>query len=291
MEQKKIHKIRDDCRLEMNEELKRNIEGRILFAYSGGADSTACLFFLEKECRLLGVGLDVFTIDTGCKGHITMQNILNCTKKILSCNSNSTFKIYDYKERKFYNDIISETFDAPRSMMEIYKQCYEDRVIPCGRLCNSIMDSLYMEILQEFNTSKLFTGGDSPKVNSQGKYTIFWKKQNGLYVVRVGAGFGITKKMVNNTIIENNIPWINPKCGGYDTDCLIPGAVFSSIFNGRESVSYSELQEKAPIIIEYLNEREEFGIYAPDEIQYCFKNLDISSSESFKELMDIFNNI
>lgn len=280
--------IREKCKKDFIGYLKN--EKRILFAYSGGLDSTACLYALNQYSLQYGIDLDVFTIDTGCKGHKTIQNIQNCIGYILKYNKKSSFEIYDYANVEYVNST-AEIPGEKIALMDAYKWCYEHNVFPCGWICNYIMDSIYSEIMRKYKINRLYTGGDSPKLGEDNSYSVFWKKQSGINVIRVGAGIGLTKDIALKIIQDNRIPWENPLCGGYDTDCLVPGVIYRNIYNGKRTVPWEMIRQKTPILIEYLDDRIRFGIY--DESLYRSNNCDveIADNESYNELVHIFGSM
>ena len=64
------------------QELKRFLDGskKIVFAYSGGLDSTVTLDKLNTECASRGIELKCFTINHGFKGSRALDNIRNVIK-------------------------------------------------------------------------------------------------------------------------------------------------------------------------------------------------------------------
>lgn len=248
---------------------------RVLFAYSGGLDSTAVLFLLKKECLKHKIELVTFTINHGYKGIQALDNIKN---------------VIDYlKVNHFWSDIsLNKIGSEGQTVLQKYKQCFCDKILPCGKICNSMIDEEYSKIMQELSFSELITGGDTPKKNELGDYSIFWKKPSGLVIIRGGWAFGLTKDLNNSIIKDNNIPWIRPDCGGYDTDCLLPGAFFREALSGDNKIGLKKIAATFPIIFDYLAERVRFGIINREHALEMLEKIDIGSKENYFELQEIF---
>lgn len=253
--------------------------GEILYAYSGGLDSTVVLFLLKSHCKKNNIKLNLFTIDNGFKGIKTWENI---NRIVDSFNLKDSFKIYDIRKDVLNTSTIIDVFRGNNSVEEFYSLCILFGILPCGKVCNSIMNYYYKIIMEEHNEQYLVTGGDTPKFNGE-KYSIFWKKPVGITIVRGGAGLRINKNISKQIIKFNNIPWINPNYGGYDTDCLVPGSVFSMNNDGKKEINYEILKEKYPVVLEYLKERTRLGIIDLKNAKETILNLDISSYQGFVE--------
>jgi len=274
--EKKLTMNRDYFDKEIEEYL--NSRKRILFAYSGGLDSTAVLYILKNECQKRNIELITFTINHGFKGSRSLENI----------NSVIRFLGIDH----FWVDIGSTFVESSGlSVLETYKQCFEKKILPCGKICNGILDKEYERIMSELDFTELFTGGDTPKKNEEGNYSIFWKKKSGILIVRGGYAFDLNKELNQKLIIDNEIPWVNPLCGGYDTDCLLPGAFFRETLNGRDKINLERLAKMFPIIFDYLSERVRFGTIDYDQAIKMLEKIDIGSKKSYKEIQTIFKNI
>jgi len=258
---------------------------RILFAYSGGLDSTAVLFKLAKECNLRKIDLKLFTVNTGFKGLRTIENV-NRVVHFLGLNSNHFW--VDWSEKINNDQRILDSFLHPKKTMDIYKSCWEREELPCGKICNSIMEGAYKEVMESLGYDVLFTGGDTPKIDYTGKYSIFWHDGN-ILTVRGGYAFNLSKSENIQIIKKNNIPWINPGCGGYDTDCLIPGSFFSKQFNQNPRTDIETLYNKHPIIFYYLTERTRFGIIKRCDAIKMMTNVDVGDSDSYSELLSIID--
>ncbi|MCK9438450.1 MAG: hypothetical protein WCY43_03130 [Patescibacteria group bacterium] len=256
---------------------------RILFAYSGGLDSTAVLFNLAKECSLRGIDLKLFTVDTGFKGSKTLENVNNVID-FLGLKSNHFW--VDWSKRINKDQRILDSFSSPQKTTDVYKTCWERGELPCGKICNSIMEGAYSEVMKSLGYDVLFTGGDTPKINSAGKYSIFWK-DGSILTVRGGYAFNLSKSENDQLIKEKNIPWFNPGCGGYDTDCLIPGSFFSKQFGHSRQTDIETLYGKYPIVFHYLTERVRFKIIKVDSAIKMMTNVDIANFKSYLELLSI----
>lgn len=272
---------RDYINLELDSFLFEN--KRILFAYSGGLDSTAVLFKLANKCSLIGVDLKLFTVNTGFKGIRTIENI-NKVISFLGLSSNHFW--IDWSNKLNDDPRIIEMFVSPQKTFDIYKICWKNGILPCGKICNSIMESAYKEVMKSLDYDVLFTGGDTPKINNDGKYSIFWI-DGSIMTVRGGYAFNLSKIKNEQLIKANNIPWVNPGCGGYDTDCLIPGSFFSEKFNHSPETDIESLYRNYPIIFYYLTERTRFGIIKREDSINMMKRVDISDSGSYIELSQL----
>lgn len=258
---------------------------QILFAYSGGLDSTVVLGMLNDECRNRGIELISFTIDTSVKGLVTRQNI----EKILD--------YFNIRKSHFFIDVSDEIQDDPKILnvvgipmatVDVYKKCLEKGILPCGKICNTMLDKVYERTMKKLGFNHMVTGGDTPKKNSKGIYSLYWKKPSGIMIIRGGYAFGLTKSFNTTYVKENHIPWVHPECGGYDTDCLIPGVFFSEGLDHKASQKSETVVKKYPIILDYLSERVRFGTINRSEALHMLENVDIASEESYKELLSIF---
>ena len=267
----------------MHEEFKKFILSRrnksVLYAYSGGQDSTAVLFLLQKMCKEYNVNLELFTIENGFKGEKTWNNINNVIDYL---NLRDYYKVYDIRNNIVTDNAITKLFGKDKTVEEIYALCLINNILPCGKICNSIMDSGYKDVLQVHNEDYLITGGDTPKLND-GRYSVVWHKKNGLNIIRGGVGFRISKDIGRDIIKNSNIPWTNPNYGGYDTDCIIPGTVFANGNNGLEDISMSEIMEKYPVVFEYLKERSRLGIIGRENALKSLSCLDVNNYSGYIE--------
>lgn len=257
----------------------------ILFAYSGGLDSTVVLVMLLKECQKRKIKLLSFTVKTTVKGSIAEQNIEN------------VLGFLNLKKNHFYIDITNKIQDDPKILslvekpmttLEVYKKCREKNILPCGKICNAMMDHAYDSVMKDLGFNKMVTGGDTPKKNSNGVYSLFWEKPSGITIIRGGYAFALSKSFNSDYIKNNKIPWIHPKCGGYDTDCLVPGVFFAEGLNHQSKQKPEDIIKKYPIILDYLSERARFGIISYTEALKMLTNVDISSKQSYEELIGIF---
>lgn len=273
-------------RRHFNQELEDyfNTHSRILFAYSGGLDSTVVLTHLVKECKKRGIKIETFTITTGAKGKMTQRNINNV---IAYLKINNHFFI-DISQAMQNDPKILAIVGNPMSTLAVYKYCNTINILPCGKICNTIMDETYKSVMRDKGYSELFTGGDTPKIGDDGKYSLFWKKANGIVIVRGGYAFNLSKEKNRQFVEKNNIPWTYINYGGYDTDCLIPGVFFANVLQGNQEVSLSELVHQYPIILEYLAERVRFGIIERKRGLKMLTHIDIASPSCCAELEKIF---
>jgi len=274
--------LSDHLRIEFDRYLRDH--SRVVFAYSGGLDSTVVLLMLAEECSDRNIHLDTFTIDTGVKGSVAITNV-NSVIKWLGIGAN-------HRMIESGNDIqdqlvVQECVGEPMSMVQVYLQCFQLGIIPCGKVCNTMVDDVYKRVLVEMEYKELITGGDTPKKDIDGEYSIFWQKQSGITVIRGGAAYGISKRAVSRIVEEKQIPWVHPCCGGYDTDCLVPGAILSDMFRESPQTNYTEIATCVPLIIDYISERLRFGVFSREEARCLFNAIDIASSSSYNELVGI----
>ena len=252
--------------------LSTNEGGKLYFAFSGGKDSVVVLHQLIPICKKHNIDLCAFTVDTGFKGTLTWENINRCVQFM---NLEHRFEILDVRQRKFSTPEILKQFNNPVTSMEMYAMCFEESILPCGKLCNSMMDTMYREYAASKGVSHILTGGDTPKKDKDGHYTIFWEKIKGITIVRAGAALHVTKHANSQYIQQHNIPWIDPCCGGYDTDCLVPGAVFRS-WHEKEGICGKEIA----IVQDYFGERTFWDVYTNDEQSQQLDSLDVASDNS-----------
>lgn len=261
---------------------------RILFAYSGGLDSTAVLVHLATECRKRGIALELFTVQTGAKGKVTRRNI----ERVIDC--------LGLRSQHFYVDIESTRQDDPRLVRligesritpSVYKRCWELGILPCGKICNMMMDAAYQSVLESRGYQELLTGGDTPKRGQEGQYSLFWRKASGLVVVRGGYAFQLSKVGNRQLLQRKRIPWCHPRCGGYDTDCLVPGAFLREQLNGRRGINLDRLVREFPVIVDYLAERVRFGVIRRHDALRKMASIDIASPASYRELCEVFRTV
>ena len=133
---------------------------KILFAYSGGLDSTVVLARLAHECRERSIKLQIFTVNTGVKGRITEENIEN------------VLNFLDIKKNHFYVDVadkiqndpsILNITGRPATTLEVYGICREKGILPCGKICNTMIDGAYDFVMKSLGFTVMVTGGDTPK--------------------------------------------------------------------------------------------------------------------------------
>ena len=265
---------------EFEEFIKVRSNQSVLYAYSGGQDSTAVLYLLKKMCDKYHVTLNLFTIENGFKGERTWDNIYRVIKKL---ELENTYKVYDIREQVITDEKLVSIFGEGHTVEEIYALCFMNNILPCGKICNTILDNQYKRILQEENEEYLITGGDTPKINNN-RYSVFWVKPNGLKIVRGGAGLRINKNIGKQILEENQIPWENPNYGGYDTDCLVPGSIFASISGGKTEITAEEMKELYPVVLEYLKERSRLKIIDRQTAIEALETLDLNTYSGYVEM-------
>jgi len=270
---------------QMQDFLDSRSKKSIIFGFSGGLDSTVTLSHLVKECKIRNIKIIPITIDYGFKGKKTWSNINNVLN-FLKVKENHV--VYDICSKKVKSKEIEEFFGPDLTVFNFYKKSYLSSILPCGKLCNYIIDKSYQKILSENNESFLVTGGDTPKINKEGKYSIYWETK-GFIIVRGGCAFQNTKKKNINYIKEKKIPWKDPQCGGYDTDCLLPGAILFNMQNKNSEHSLEETVKKLPILFDYFSERVRWGIIEKEVALESVVNYDLASEESLKEIKYLCN--
>ena len=257
---------------------------KILFAYSGGLDSTIVLAKLAQECQKRNIELRLFTVNTMVKGEVAGRNIEN------------VLNFLNLKEQHFYVDIADKIQDDPKILeitgkpmttLDVYKTCRNKNILPCGRICNTMIDGAYDSVMKDLGFNQMVTGGDTPKKNSAGVYSLFWTKPSGITIIRGAYAFALSKSINSAYIRDHEIPWVHPKCGGYDTDCLVPGVFFAEGLNFQPNQEMDFVIAKYPIILDYISERVRFGIIDYSEALEMITSVDISSKQSYGELMEI----
>lgn len=247
---------------------------KILFAYSGGLDSTVVLDKLNKECKKKGIELLCFTIDHGFKGVKALDNI----KRVIDFEKLNHQMI----------DITQEEVNFMR-VFDFYSDLFRRSVIPCGKDCNEVIDFYYKKILDSLGESVLVTGGDTPKFSPNLiRYSIFWKKSK-FTVLRGGIALGLDKRTNRTYILEKDIPWKDPGYGGYDTDCLLPGAILKKL-SGSKTLSTDQLTIRLPIILDFFSERVRWGIINKEDALNEMKSLEISDVSSYEEIIKLTKN-
>jgi predicted PP-loop superfamily ATPase len=255
------------------EELEKFLESRrkVVFAYSGGLDSTVVLNLLNAECRSRGIDLFLFTIDHGFKGEVTKANI------------DSVIRFEGLEAQHRWVDVTKEMHPEGGNNFDFYANLYKQGILPCGLRCNRVINSTYRKILDSEKENVLITGGDTPKPNQKlGRFSIFWEKPE-LTVLRGAAAFGLGKTKNRNYVQQHNIPWVDPGCGGYDTDCLLPGALLRQITD-KTPFDFETVIRETPVVLEYFSERVRWGVIGREEAISRMTNLEVSDDASYKEI-------
>ena len=258
------------------EEFKYFLYGKkeVVFAYSGGLDSTVVLHNLNKICREKEIKLNCFTLDHGFKGSRTKKNIFRI---IDSFGLKDSFSFVDISQKKIKNK---------EKIFDYYKNLLGKNILPCGSRCNEVIDTNYKKILNSFGETILITGGDTPKFNKNlGRFSLFWEQP--LFVVlRGGIAFGLSKDINEKYIKKNQIPWENPGCGGYDTDCLIPGAILRKTMENKK-YNFEEIKTKIPVLIDYLSERVRWEIIERKKAFSQISKIEFADDFSYDEFTRI----
>ncbi len=247
---------------------------RIIFAYSGGLDSTIVLDKLNFECKSRGIELYCFTVDYGFKGSKAWDNI----KNVISFEG--------LKDHHEIIDIKNKKLQSGETVISYYCNFFDNGVLPCGINCNRILESVYKEVLKEFNENILVTGGDTPIFNKKlSRYSIFAEK-DGYTILRGAVGFGLNKKENRDYIAKNKIPWTDPKYGGYDTDCLLPGAILRKNLEKStfEQDKIGWVVKNFPVVLDYLAPRVRWGIIRREDAIEMLNKLDIGDEASYAEI-------
>lgn len=276
--------IRQTCDREFQEFLA-SIQN-VLFAYSGGLDSTIVLALMRDECRKRGIKLDVFTVATGVKGDVADKNVRETIRTLGPGETHLTVDItHAMQDDPAVIAVTGKTLDT----FDVYRHCHTTGTLPCGKLCNRMMDRAYLETMRALGYDTLMTGGDTPKQKPDGNFSIHWKKPSGITIVRGGFAFGLSKTRNRKLVSELNLPWTDPLCGGYDTDCLMPGAYFANLTRGRERLPLEEVIEKCPVVLEYLAERVRFGIIDRAVGLDALTRLDVPTEDARHEYERLFH--
>jgi len=267
--------INQDCKKFFSSQFDFFLIGRkkVVFAYSGGLDSTVVLHLLNNLCKERGLRLVCFTVNHGFKGTKTMENI----KRVINFEGlNDSYYLLDISDMLVSKGV---------TVMDYFADFCKKNIVPCGVKCNKIVHGLYKKVLDDFGENYLITGGDTP-IWDEGleNYSIFWNKQ-GYIVVRGGVVFGLTKEKNKQFIKSNKVPWKDPGCGGYDTDCLIPGGILRGMVERGDSVD--QIHKAVPQIKEYLENRKNVGVIDNNQFVKGMKKISFSNDESFVEFRNI----
>ncbi len=242
----------------------------VSFAFSGGLDSVITLHELRKLTDDYNVELNLFTINHGYKGNKVKKNIRRVLEFENLKNNHEWININD-KDKCIYTDMIV------------------NKKLPCGKICNDILDNYYKKYLKQNSNNLLITGGDTPKFNeSLKRYSIFWKKRD-YCVLRGSAALGLTKEKIKNIKNEERIPWEDPMCGGYDTDCLIPGFILRNIY-GKSKLTLKQINKSLPIVINYFSERIRWGIIKKENAIKRIINVEVSDDICYNEMTEMMKN-
>ena len=258
----------------------------ILFAYSGGLDSTAVLTLLSQECRTRGIRLDAFTIMTGVKGKVAEDNIRNVIRHL---GLQDSHRMIDITHATQDDPAVLAVTGKTLTTFEVYRHCAATRTLPCGKMCNRIIDRAYAETMRVLGHDTLMTGGDTPKPDQDGHFSIHWRKATGIAIMRGGYAFGLDKLRNRGLVAERKLPWTHPECGGYDTDCLMPGAYFAQAASGRRRVPLGEVAANYPVVLDYLAERVRFGIIDRTAGLDAATRLDVPSGAAVREYRELFD--
>lgn len=262
-----------------SEELQKFLESRkkIVFAYSGGLDSTVVLNLLNSKCQARSIELALFTVDHGFKGHITKANI------------EAIIKFEGLEKQHQWLDITKELNQEGKRKFDVYAESYKQGILPCGKICNALIDVAYRRILDKEQENILITGGDTPKFSPRlGRFSIFWEKPK-FTVLRCAAALKLGKTTNRDYVKQNNIPWRDPGCGGYDTDCLVPGAILRKITEGKTSTFETVIRE-TPVVLEYFSERVRWGVINRQDAISRMNQLEVSDSTSYAEMNVLVQN-
>ena len=265
-----------------------NSRDRLLFAFSGGLDSVVTLAHLRDDCIQRGIELFVFTVETGAKGSVAAKNV---AKTLEHFGLTKNHQIIDISTRLQTSELVTDVVGTPLSTLDVYRHCWQHGILPCGKLCNAMIDAAYLECMTVNRFTEIVTGGDTPKMSSGGQYSLSWKKPSGITIMRGAYAYGLSKHKNRQYILDKNIPWVDPECGGYDTDCLVPGVFFADLVDGDPVVGVQQTARRFRIIIDYLTERVRFGVIDRDEAIARMDKIEIASLVSYIELVKIFKGI
>lgn len=247
---------------------------KVVFAYSGWLDSTVVLNKLNRKCKEHLIELLCFTIDHWYKWHQAHKNIEAVIESEWLKNAHQRIDITNRKNNGKKN-------------IEIYNECIQQDILPCGPTCNKIIDASYKKILDQYNEDILITGWDTPKFNKRlERYSIFREKPE-FNVLRGGVAFWLNKQSNQEYIRNHNIPREDPWCGWYDTDCLIPGTILRNLVKKKE-YSYDNICHHLPQIVWYLSERVRRWIIDKDDALQKIQEIDIANDSSYREALEIF---
>jgi len=266
---------------EFNKFIDSKNHGKIIYAFSGGLDSAVVLCKLVPICKSKEIELIPVTIDYGFKGRKTQENINN----IIDFLEIDNLKLIDIQNQPATKRVQAR-FGEGIKVYDFYKKCLQETILPCGPLCNSIIDRSYKQVLDELGDKSLVTGGDTPVYN-KGNFSIVWPQPLGFDVIRGAFSLGGTKKKNQEYILEHDIPWENPLYGGYDTDCLMSGTILYKMFNGNPDSTYEETLDKFKILYDYLSDRVRWKVIDRDIALENLTQLELISNEGLNEVEEL----
>lgn len=210
-------------------EQNKNREHDILFAFSGGKDSVAALYFIVKKYGLRPL---VFTIDHGFKSDTIMEN---CKKLV------DHFKL-DW--------IIKRVDDSITEEIRTMAKNGDLPCVKCGKLWKA---GSFKSVADLTGIDIIFTGGDT-LVN--GKAILDAKPEWGVQSV----GLPLAVNYLNEQQIYDicyRLGWTNPQIKGWDTDCTAVGA---GLYNYRNQNGCYHVEE-----LKHLAHRVRYGILEKED--------------------------
>jgi len=146
-----------------------------------------CVILIEG---LNEIYLVIITIFTGVKGAIARENI-SSVLSFFSLEENVTY--IDIREKMQDSKVVLDAVGSAISSRELYLELYERGILPCGKICNLMIDMEYQEAMNRMGYQVLITGGDTPKKNKEGDYFLFWTKKSGITILCGAYAFDLSK--------------------------------------------------------------------------------------------------
>jgi hypothetical protein len=291
----------NDCRLlasgsalcgNFEEELTNFLSSRtgnsVVFGLSGGLDSVVTLHKLYRRGWTRKLSVIPVTVDHGFKGSITWTNIRAVLEATDLLANHRVYAIsQDAAPAEARSSLAAVLPDgaetAGASVVEFFQCCVKHGIVPCGRLCNQVIDAQYKRILSEFCDDHLVTGGDTPKLNSD-HFSILWQK-HGYVVVRAAFALGCTKEKNRQYVQRHALRWIDPLYGGNDTDCLLPGGVKRGLLQMKAPADFEGAVRRFPNSVSYFADRVRWSVIERETALSRIEFPEVSSDSAYSEFL------